>query len=56
MTQTIAPRARNLVLLLLAVAGALLAGAAPASAHAALTGSDPPGRGRWSSRHPRRSP
>ncbi|MCK1820957.1 copper resistance protein CopC [Streptomyces sp. XM83C] len=41
MTQTIAPRARNLVLLLLAVAGALLAGAAPASAHAALTGSDP---------------
>ncbi|MFI9150781.1 copper resistance CopC/CopD family protein [Streptomyces sp. NPDC053367] len=41
MTQAIAPRARTLVLLLLAVAGALLAGAAPASAHAALTGSDP---------------
>ncbi|MFE2262207.1 copper resistance CopC/CopD family protein [Streptomyces griseosporeus] len=41
MTQTIAPRVRNLVLLLLAVAGALLAAAAPASAHAALTGSDP---------------
>ncbi|GAA0658899.1 hypothetical protein GCM10009535_42760 [Streptomyces thermocarboxydovorans] len=40
-TQTIAPRVRTLVLLLLAVAGALLAGAAPASAHAALTGSDP---------------
>ncbi|GAA4963859.1 hypothetical protein GCM10023238_34260 [Streptomyces heliomycini] len=32
---------RILVLLLLAVTGALLAGAAPASAHAALTGSDP---------------
>ncbi|MGY0068582.1 copper resistance CopC/CopD family protein [Streptomyces sp. QTS137] len=41
MTQTIAPRARILVLLFLAVTGALLAGAAPASAHAALTGSDP---------------
>ncbi|MFJ8901056.1 copper resistance CopC/CopD family protein [Streptomyces sp. NPDC102370] len=41
MTQTIAPRVRPLVLLLLAVTGALLAGAAPASAHAALTGSDP---------------
>ncbi|MBL3665128.1 copper resistance protein CopC/CopD [Streptomyces sp. M2CJ-2] len=41
MTQTIAPRARILLLLLLAVTGALLAGAAPASAHAALTGSDP---------------
>ncbi|MBN0043226.1 copper resistance protein CopC/CopD [Streptomyces actuosus] len=41
MTRTIAPRLRTLVLLLLAVAGALLAGAAPASAHAALTGSDP---------------
>ncbi|CAM5406771.1 hypothetical protein SGRIM128S_03393 [Streptomyces griseomycini] len=41
MTQTIAPRVRTLVLLFLAVAGALLAGAAPASAHAALTGSDP---------------
>jgi copper transport protein len=40
-TQTIAPRVRTLVLLLLAVVGALLAGAAPASAHAALTGSDP---------------
>ncbi|MFC7259010.1 copper resistance protein CopC [Streptomyces lutosisoli] len=32
---------RTLVLLFLAVSGALLAGAAPASAHAALTGSDP---------------
>ncbi|MFF4573185.1 copper resistance CopC/CopD family protein [Streptomyces sp. NPDC001410] len=41
MTRTITPRLRTLVLLLLAVAGALLAGAAPASAHAALTGSDP---------------
>ncbi|MGX1131747.1 copper transport protein [Streptomyces glaucescens] len=41
MTQTIAPRVRSLVLLLLAVVGTLLAGAAPASAHAALTGSDP---------------
>ncbi|MFJ5774703.1 copper resistance CopC/CopD family protein [Streptomyces sp. NPDC093094] len=41
MTQSTAPRVRTLVLLLLAVAGALLAGAAPASAHAALTGSDP---------------
>ncbi|MFD7404418.1 copper resistance CopC/CopD family protein [Streptomyces sp. NPDC059866] len=41
MTQTIAPRVRSLVLLLLAAAGLLLAGAAPASAHAALTGSDP---------------
>ncbi|MFJ8199115.1 copper resistance CopC/CopD family protein [Streptomyces sp. NPDC096152] len=41
MTPTIAPRVRTVVLLLLAVAGALLAGAAPASAHAALTGSDP---------------
>jgi len=40
-TQTIAPRVRSLVLLLLAVAAALLAGAAPASAHAALTSSDP---------------
>ncbi|MFI7385317.1 copper resistance CopC/CopD family protein [Streptomyces sp. NPDC049813] len=39
--KTIAPRFRHLVLLLLAVTGALLAGAAPASAHAALTGSDP---------------
>ncbi|MFI0242946.1 copper resistance CopC/CopD family protein [Streptomyces sp. NPDC016845] len=36
-----APRFRYLVLLFLAVTGALLAGAAPASAHAALTGSDP---------------
>ncbi|MFE0854910.1 copper resistance CopC/CopD family protein [Streptomyces mutabilis] len=40
MTQTIAPRVRTLVLLLLAAACALLA-AGPASAHAALTGSDP---------------
>ncbi|WP_369247723.1 copper resistance CopC/CopD family protein [Streptomyces sp. R41] len=50
MTQTTASRIRNfqsfrnlrtLLLLFLAVSGALLAGAAPASAHAALTGSDP---------------
>lgn len=41
MTRTITPRLRSLVLLLFAVTGALLAGAAPASAHAALTGSDP---------------
>ncbi|MFF0963968.1 copper resistance protein CopC [Streptomyces sp. NPDC003703] len=41
MMPTITPRVRNLVLLFLAVACALLAGAAPASAHAALTGSDP---------------
>ncbi|MGJ5754722.1 copper transport protein [Streptomyces puniciscabiei] len=46
MTRTITPTRhkgslRTLVLLLLAVIGALLAGAAPASAHAALTGSDP---------------
>ncbi|MFF7793717.1 copper resistance protein CopC [Streptomyces sp. NPDC007991] len=41
MTQTIAPRVRIVVLLLLAAACALLAGAGPASAHAALTGSDP---------------
>ncbi|MEU6669432.1 copper resistance protein CopC [Streptomyces sp. NPDC046727] len=41
MTRTIAPRLRTLVLLCLAVLGALLAGAGPASAHAALTGSDP---------------
>ncbi|MGW4429177.1 copper resistance protein CopC [Streptomyces tendae] len=41
MTQTIAPRVRTLVLLLLAAACALLAGAGPASAHAALSGSDP---------------
>lgn len=36
-----APRIRTLVLLFLAVIGALLLGAAPVSAHAALTGSDP---------------
>ncbi|MFF9108041.1 copper resistance protein CopC [Streptomyces sp. NPDC014805] len=41
MTQTTAPRVRTLVLLFVAALGALLAGAAPASAHAALTGSDP---------------
>ncbi|MER6329030.1 copper resistance protein CopC [Streptomyces sp. NPDC001034] len=41
MTRTTTPRLRTLVLLLLAVAGALLAGAGPAAAHAALTGSDP---------------
>ncbi|MGW2209556.1 copper resistance CopC/CopD family protein [Streptomyces sp. NPDC001781] len=41
MTRTITPRLRTLVLLLLAVTGTLFAGAAPASAHAALTGSDP---------------
>ncbi|MXM65694.1 hypothetical protein GR925_20115 [Streptomyces sp. HUCO-GS316] len=41
MTQTIAPRVRTLVLLLLAATGLLLTGASPASAHAALTGSDP---------------
>ncbi|MFD9317952.1 copper resistance CopC/CopD family protein [Streptomyces sp. NPDC060053] len=41
MTQTIVPRVRMLVLLFLAVTGALLTGAGPASAHAALTGSDP---------------
>jgi copper transport protein len=45
-TRTITPTRRRgslrtLVLLLLAVTGALLAGAGPASAHAALTGSDP---------------
>ncbi|MFF3496468.1 copper resistance CopC/CopD family protein [Streptomyces sp. NPDC002795] len=39
--KTIAPRTWQLVLLFLAVTGALLACAAPASAHAALTGSDP---------------
>ncbi|MFJ9039845.1 copper resistance CopC/CopD family protein [Streptomyces sp. NPDC102406] len=39
--KTIAPRFRHLVLLFLAVTGTLLAGAAPASAHAALTGSAP---------------
>ncbi|MGW0418598.1 copper resistance CopC/CopD family protein [Streptomyces sp. NPDC003015] len=41
MTQTITPRVRTLVLLLLAACGLLLATAGPASAHAALTGSDP---------------
>ncbi|MFI6656917.1 copper resistance CopC/CopD family protein [Streptomyces sp. NPDC050523] len=42
MTQTITPRRmRTLVLLCLTVIGVLLAGAGPASAHAALTGSDP---------------
>ncbi|MFI9245718.1 copper resistance CopC/CopD family protein [Streptomyces sp. NPDC053086] len=41
MTRTIAPRLRILLLLCLAVTGALLAGAGPAAAHAALTGSDP---------------
>ncbi|MFH9858669.1 copper resistance CopC/CopD family protein [Streptomyces sp. NPDC017202] len=41
MPTTIAPRIRTLVLLLLAVTGALLAGAGQAFAHAALTGSDP---------------
>ncbi|MFR0358683.1 copper resistance CopC/CopD family protein [Streptomyces sediminimaris] len=42
MTQTITPRrVRTLVLLCLTVIGVLLAGAGPASAHAALTGSDP---------------
>ncbi|MET7476468.1 copper resistance protein CopC [Streptomyces sp. NPDC005648] len=42
MTPTITPRRmRTMVLLFLAVIGALLAGAGPASAHAALTGSDP---------------
>ncbi|OXS33779.1 copper resistance CopC/CopD family protein [Streptomyces sp. XY006] len=41
MTQTIAPRVRTLVLLLLAAVCALLAGAGPVSAHAAVTGSDP---------------
>jgi copper transport protein len=40
-SQTIAPRVRTLLLLLLAVTGALLAGSAPVSAHAALTASDP---------------
>ncbi|WP_210592238.1 copper resistance protein CopC [Streptomyces sp. GESEQ-35] len=41
MTQTIAPRLRTLVLLLLAATGLLLTGAGQASAHAALSGSDP---------------
>ncbi|MFF1377694.1 copper resistance CopC/CopD family protein [Streptomyces sp. NPDC058308] len=36
-----APRVWRLLLVLLAATGAFLAGAAPASAHAALTGSDP---------------
>jgi copper transport protein len=40
-TQAIAPRARTLVLLFLAAVAALLVGAGPAAAHAALTGSDP---------------
>jgi copper transport protein len=40
-TPTIAPRVRTLVLLLLAAVCALLAGAGPVSAHAAVTGSDP---------------
>ncbi|MEU1131630.1 copper resistance protein CopC [Streptomyces sp. NPDC005900] len=39
--QTIAPRFWRLLLVLVAATGAFLAGAAPASAHAALTGSDP---------------
>ncbi|MPY62322.1 copper resistance CopC/CopD family protein [Streptomyces spongiae] len=41
MRQAIAPRVRALLLLFVAVTGALLAGAVPVSAHAALTGSDP---------------
>ncbi|MEU3507566.1 copper resistance protein CopC [Streptomyces longwoodensis] len=41
MTQAIAPRARTLLLLFLAAVAALLVGAGPAAAHAALTGSDP---------------
>ncbi|WP_328735682.1 copper resistance CopC/CopD family protein [Streptomyces bobili] len=41
MPTTIAPRIRTLVLLFLAVTGALIAGTGQASAHAALTGSDP---------------
>ncbi|MCX4907080.1 copper resistance CopC/CopD family protein [Streptomyces sp. NBC_00878] len=41
MSQTIAPRVRTLLLLLLAVTGALIAGSVPVSAHAALTASDP---------------
>ncbi|MCX5235647.1 copper resistance protein CopC [Streptomyces prunicolor] len=41
MKTTITPRVRNLVLLFLAVTGMLFAGAGTASAHAALTGSDP---------------
>ncbi|WP_320782667.1 copper resistance CopC/CopD family protein [Streptomyces sp. CRN 30] len=39
--QAAAPRVRTLLLLFVAVLGGLLAGAGPASAHAALTGSDP---------------
>ncbi|MFD5555666.1 copper resistance CopC/CopD family protein [Streptomyces sp. NPDC127068] len=39
--QTVAPRLRTVLLLFLFVTGTLLTGAAPASAHAALTGSDP---------------
>ncbi|WP_406457473.1 copper resistance protein CopC [Streptomyces sp. NBC_01622] len=41
MKTTITPRVRTLVLLFLAVVGMLFAGAGTASAHAALTGSDP---------------
>ncbi|MFM9708423.1 copper resistance CopC/CopD family protein [Streptomyces galilaeus] len=41
MPTTIAPRIRTLVLLFLAVTGALIADTGQASAHAALTGSDP---------------
>ncbi|MFH9824382.1 copper resistance CopC/CopD family protein [Streptomyces bobili] len=41
MPTTVAPRIRTLVLLFLAVTGALIAGTGQASAHAALTGSDP---------------
>ncbi|MFF8191421.1 copper resistance CopC/CopD family protein [Streptomyces bobili] len=41
MPTTIAPRIRTLVLLFLAITGALIAGTGQASAHAALTGSDP---------------
>ncbi|QNP71675.1 copper resistance protein CopC/CopD [Streptomyces roseirectus] len=41
MPSATASRVRTWVLLFLAVTGALLAGAGPASAHAALTGSDP---------------
>ncbi|GGZ24054.1 copper resistance CopC/CopD family protein [Streptomyces poonensis] len=41
MRQTAASRVRALLLLFVAVAGVLIAGALPVSAHAALTGSDP---------------
>ncbi|MFE2420522.1 copper resistance CopC/CopD family protein [Streptomyces hokutonensis] len=41
MKTTITPRVRTLVLLFVAVVGMLFAGAGTASAHAALTGSDP---------------